>query len=282
MAAKADDPSKVWALADLVARGEKVYAANCAACHQPDGKGGGPIKPLDGSPVVLRRRQGQADPGRAERPAQRRDAVVEAAVGHRHRRGDHLHQEQLVEQDRADRAAGRRGRRAQVTPGTRQEHREGIPMSAVIDHPATPHGRPRRPCPRRPHGWRRWVFATNHKDIGTMYLLFAFTMLMVGGVLALLHPRRAVPAGPAVRQPGAVQPAHHDARPDHGVRRDHAGLRRLRELDGAAADRRARHGVRAHEQPELLAADPGGHDAGRCRSSCPAARRRPAGRSTRR
>jgi cytochrome c oxidase subunit 2 len=52
-AAKADDPNKVWVLADLMARGEKVYAANCAACHQPSGKGAGPIKALDGSPVVL-------------------------------------------------------------------------------------------------------------------------------------------------------------------------------------------------------------------------------------
>ena len=53
MAAKADDPSKVWALDDLAKRGEKVYAANCAACHQANGKGAGPIKPLDGSAVVL-------------------------------------------------------------------------------------------------------------------------------------------------------------------------------------------------------------------------------------
>jgi cytochrome c oxidase subunit 2 len=52
MAAAADDPAKVWTQADLVARGEKVYAANCAACHRPDGKGAGPIKALDGSPVV--------------------------------------------------------------------------------------------------------------------------------------------------------------------------------------------------------------------------------------
>ena len=52
-AAKADDPSKVWTLVDLKVRGEKVYAANCAACHQPNGKGAGPIKPLDGSAVVL-------------------------------------------------------------------------------------------------------------------------------------------------------------------------------------------------------------------------------------
>jgi cytochrome c oxidase subunit II len=53
MAALADDPAKVWALPDMLARGEKVYAANCAACHQASGKGGGPIKALDGAPVVL-------------------------------------------------------------------------------------------------------------------------------------------------------------------------------------------------------------------------------------
>jgi cytochrome c oxidase subunit 2 len=52
MAAKADDPTKVWALDALAARGEQVYNANCAVCHRPDGKGAGPIKPIDGAAVV--------------------------------------------------------------------------------------------------------------------------------------------------------------------------------------------------------------------------------------
>ena len=52
MAAAADDPAKVWTLDDLVARGEEVYNANCAACHRADGKGAGPIKALDGSAIV--------------------------------------------------------------------------------------------------------------------------------------------------------------------------------------------------------------------------------------
>ena len=53
LAAKADDPSKVWTLAEITQRGEKVYAQNCVACHQASGKGAGPIKPLDGAAVVL-------------------------------------------------------------------------------------------------------------------------------------------------------------------------------------------------------------------------------------
>jgi cytochrome c oxidase subunit 2 len=52
MAAKQDDPNKVWTMPDMMARGAKVYAGTCAACHQPNGKGAGPILPLDGSAIV--------------------------------------------------------------------------------------------------------------------------------------------------------------------------------------------------------------------------------------
>jgi cytochrome c oxidase subunit 2 len=53
MAAAADDPNKTWTEAELMAKGATVYAANCAACHQPNGKGMPPAFPaLEGSKVV--------------------------------------------------------------------------------------------------------------------------------------------------------------------------------------------------------------------------------------
>src|SRR5262245_40828722 len=53
-AATAEDPNKVWDMAASMALGEKVFLANCAACHQPTGKGLPPTFPaLDGSKVVL-------------------------------------------------------------------------------------------------------------------------------------------------------------------------------------------------------------------------------------
>jgi cytochrome c oxidase subunit 2 len=54
MAAAADDPAKVWQQAELQQRGERAYAANCAACHQANGQGLPNAFPsLVGSKVVL-------------------------------------------------------------------------------------------------------------------------------------------------------------------------------------------------------------------------------------
>ena len=52
-AAVADAPDKAWTLDELKARGEKVYATNCVACHQANGMGTPPaFPPLSGSKIA--------------------------------------------------------------------------------------------------------------------------------------------------------------------------------------------------------------------------------------
>jgi len=61
-AAVADDPGKTWSLDDLKARGEKVYAANCVACHQATGMGvPGAFPALSGSKIVNGPKNDQID-----------------------------------------------------------------------------------------------------------------------------------------------------------------------------------------------------------------------------
>jgi cytochrome c oxidase subunit 2 len=83
----ADDATKTYTLEQLKARGEKVYAANCVACHQASGKGTPPaFPPLDGSKVVLGAKAGQIDvvlngrPKTAMQPFARLNDVELAAV----------------------------------------------------------------------------------------------------------------------------------------------------------------------------------------------------------
>jgi len=63
MAASADDPGKTWDLKELAARGEKVYAANCVACHQASGQGLAAMKApaLAGSKFVTGAEAGAID-----------------------------------------------------------------------------------------------------------------------------------------------------------------------------------------------------------------------------
>ncbi|MFI4886701.1 MAG: cbb3-type cytochrome c oxidase subunit I, partial [Steroidobacterales bacterium] len=54
----------------------------------------------------------------------------------------------------------------------------------------------------KPHGWRRWVFATNHKDIGTMYLIFSCIMFFTGGAFAMTIRAELFKPGLQIVDPG--------------------------------------------------------------------------------
>jgi cytochrome c oxidase subunit 1 len=51
-------------------------------------------------------------------------------------------------------------------------------VAAHLAIPAAAHAAPR--------GWRRWAYSTNHKDIGTMYLVFSVVSGLIGGFQSVL------------------------------------------------------------------------------------------------
>ena len=54
-----------------------------------------------------------------------------------------------------------------------------------------------------PTGWRRFVYSTNHKDIGTMYLVFAMVAGVIGACMSIAIRCRA-----AVPRPADLPDAH--------------------------------------------------------------------------
>ena len=89
--AQADDPNKKWDPSELIARGEKVYGANCVACHQATGKGLPPaFPPLVGAKLVTGPKEGHLDivlngkPGTAMAPfgKQLSDTDIAAVVSY--------------------------------------------------------------------------------------------------------------------------------------------------------------------------------------------------------
>ena len=74
-------------------------------------------------------------------------------------------------------------------------------MSAALDQHGHGSGHDHDAHDHHPYGWRRWLYATNHKDIGTMYLWFSFTMFIVGGLNALLLRAELFQPGLQIVQP---------------------------------------------------------------------------------
>ncbi|EQD32956.1 cytochrome c oxidase subunit I, partial [mine drainage metagenome] len=114
----------------------------------------------------------------------------------------------------------------------------------------------------------RWLVTTDHKDIGLMYIVFAFLMFFVGGVYAILiRTDLGIPAlGIAASQIGISADMYSTLFTEHGTIMIFLAIMPLMSGFGNYLpphhDRVEGHGHAPDQQPGLLAPPPRGHHPG--------------------
>ena len=127
----------------------------------------------------------------------------------------------------------------QFPPSPAQMHRSS-------SRPASSYGVFRRPVTTT--GWRSWVFTVDHKKLGIMYGVVGDVLLPRRWHRGAAHPPAVGGARQHRAQRRPVQRDVHDARHDHGVPVRDADGGGVRQLLPAAADRRPRRRVPAHQR----------------------------------
>lgn len=86
---------------------------------------------------------------------------------------------------------------------TAHSHEVGHEVGHQVGHEAAGHHDAHAHDSHGPEkGWRRWVFATNHKDIGSMYLIFSLVMFFIGGTMAMIIRAELFQPGLQLVDPG--------------------------------------------------------------------------------